>query len=203
MIIACDADGVTCNLHDPWYGRYNRDYNDNLTSERVKSWDIHKYVKPECGLKIYDYLHEPDLYAEVRPIEGALEGVQALRDAGHRVLFTSACAWGMTDQKAEWFRQYGFITGPKTPMLPSEFIPVQNKLDIDADLLIDDRASTVREWVEKKHKRALLFSYPHNQSLTDEVPSAFWQWAVRVGGWNEIVGLIDFEFRRPVRGVTA
>jgi len=196
VIVACDADGVTCNLHDAWYARYNRDYGDDLTMERVVRWNVHEFVKPECGKKIYDYLHDPDLYEDVQPIEGALAGVQALREAGHNVLFTTSCAWGMTDQKAEWFRRHGFITGPRLPLLPDDFVPVNDKLLIAADLLIDDRAETVRRWVEQKRSRALLFDYPHNRYLAKEVPSAFWQWCTPVANWREIVALIEHGFRR-------
>ena len=200
MIIACDADGVTCNLHEPWLRRYNRDYGDSLTVADWKGWNIHRFVKPECGKKIYDYLHDPDLYEEVQPIDGALEGVRALRAAGHQVIFSTSCAWGMTDQKAEWFRRYGFIEGERTAMLPEEFIPVMDKLHIDADLLIDDRAETVRRWVELKQKRALLFLYPWNASLIDEVHSAFWMRCERVRDWSQIVALIEHGFRSPARG---
>lgn len=190
MIIACDADGVTCNLHDPWLRRYNEDYGDTMQLHQWTSWNIHELVKPECGKKIYDYLHSPGLYGEVQPIAGALEAIQQLREWGHEIVFTSACSYGMTDQKADWFVRHGFVKDNR-PFLPPEFIPVMDKLKIDADLLIDDRAETVRDWVQKKQRHAIMFEYPWNSWLVDAVPSVFWTRARRVTNWRGVLRYVE------------
>jgi 5'(3')-deoxyribonucleotidase len=158
--------------------------------DRVVSWDVHKFVKPECGKKIYDYLHLPDLYDDVQPIEGALEGVRAIRALGHEVIFLTSCAWGMTDPKARWFIRHGFCEDSPV-ILPKDFFPTDNKLKFDADMLIDDRAETIRAWVEQKQKKALLFDYPHNRWLDDLVPSAFWARARRVTSWRYILRYVE------------
>jgi 5'-nucleotidase len=192
MIIACDGDGIVCNLHEPWYARYNRDYDDNLTMERVVSWDVHKYVKPECGKKIYDYLRDPNLYDDVLPIAGALEGITQIRAMGHQVFFVTACEYGMVDQKARWFERHGFseqFQGGRS--LPKDFVPIQDKTLLDARMLIDDGAHNVRAWVEQKQRLAILLDYPHNRSLDDEVPSAFWSRARRVRDWPGIVRYVE------------
>jgi 5'(3')-deoxyribonucleotidase len=200
MIIACDGDGVVCGLHEPWLRRYNRDYNDSLTIDKWISWDVHKYVKPECGKKIYDYLTAPDLYDDVQPIAGSLEGIRAIRAMGHEVVFVTACTWGMTDQKARWFIRHGFCTDVGV-MLPPDFVPIDDKLKIDAHLLIDDRADTIRNWVNKKRQRAILFEYPWNASLLTDMPSTFWSWCQRVTSWRQIVAVIDAQTHLASRSV--
>lgn len=192
MIIACDGDGVVCNLHGEWYKRYNRDFADTMTIDRVVSWDVHKYVKPECGKRIYDYLREPDLYDHIEPIAGALEGIRAIRAMGHTVWFATACEYGMADQKARWFERHGFsepFQGGRS--LPRDFMPVQDKNALDAHLLIDDGAHNVRAWVEQKQRKAILLDYPHNRSLDDEVHSGFWTRCHRTRDWAGIVRYIE------------
>lgn len=190
MIIACDADGVICDLHAEWLRRYNRDYHDGVTVEDILSWDMHKYVKPECGKKIYDYLHEPDLYARVAPIAGALEGITQLRSLGHTVYFITACTYGMTDQKARWFEQHGFCKSKDGRSLPAEFVPMIDKNLLDARLLIDDAAHNVRQWIDEKHRPAILLNQPYNVHLDNDVPSAFWMTCHRARNWNDVVRII-------------
>lgn len=190
MIIACDADGVTCNLDTPWLARYNRDYNDTMTRAQWTSWDVHNLVKPECGKKIYDYLQDPTLYDDVQPIDGCVEGIRELRDAGHEVIFATTCSFGMTDQKAEWFIRHGLSRDKSRGVfLPKDFFPCSDKLKLDAHLLIDDNAETIRGWVNKS-RRAVLFEYPWNHGLLNDVPSTFWNWCTRVTSWREITSHI-------------
>jgi 5'(3')-deoxyribonucleotidase len=191
VIIACDADGVVCNLHEPWYARYNRDYKDQLTLARVTHWDVHKFVKPECGTKVYDYLTQPDLYDDVQPVPGALEGIQRLRALGHQITFVTSCTFGMTDAKARWFERYGFSERRPGHGLPRDMVVANDKNMIDAHLLIDDAAHNVRAWVESKQRRAILLEYPHNRGLLDEVPSAFWMRCHRAKDWPAIVRYVE------------
>lgn len=192
MIIAIDGDGIVCDLHTEWYRRYNRDFGDDLTIDRVVSWDVHKFVKPECGKRIYGYLHDPDLYDHVEPVKGALAGVAAIREMGHAVCFVTACTYGMVDQKARWFERHGFAKpNPDGKSLPPEFVPLINKNLLDAHMLIDDGAHNIRAWVEGKQRRAIMLEYPHNRGLLDEVPSAFWMKCGRARDWPAIVRYIE------------
>jgi len=185
MRIAVDVDGVLSALHEEWYRRYNRDYDDDLTNERVLSWDTHEYVKPECGKRIYDYLYDADLYEHIEPVAGSLEGVNALRNDGHRVFFVTANVRGMTDQKWDWLVRHGFMDSKNRA--PIDMVVAFDKLLIDADLIIDDKAQTCVDWVEQKRRKAILFEYPHNRHLLDEKPSAFWMWCLRADNWPGVV----------------
>jgi len=75
MIIAVDVDGVIVDLVTPWLRRYNLDYNDDLTPESIQDWEVDKFVKIECGERIYKYIENPDIYYEALPIKDSLWGV--------------------------------------------------------------------------------------------------------------------------------
>ncbi len=71
--IAIDLDDTLNNLCDSWLAPYNRDYNDNLTRKDLIKWEINELVKPECGIKIYDYLKEPGFFKNLDIQTGAKE----------------------------------------------------------------------------------------------------------------------------------
>lgn len=186
MIVACDADGITCDLHVEWLRRYNRDYDDTFSYEKWTKWNVHELVKPECGKKIYDYLRDPDLYDYVQPVEGSLDGVAAIREMGHEVFFVTANAFGMTDQKARWFIRHGFCKDSGN-MLPADYVPMLNKNYLDAYLLIDDGGHNVRDWIEKRSRPAIMLDRPWNAHMLDDVHSAFWMRCFRARDWKGIV----------------
>ncbi len=175
MQVILDVDDVVALLRPEWYRRYNRDWEDNLTSERVTGWNLHEIVKPGCGLSIYSYLSDPDLYANVLPMPGAIAGVRKLRELGHDVLFATACTYGMVDQKAAWMIRWGFCES-RPGRLPADFVVCDQKHRLTGDVIVEDRAETIWTWVVQTRRRAILVEYPHNRHL--DLHSMDWQ---RVG----------------------
>lgn len=141
MIIACDVDGVIADLHVEWLRRYNADHGDRLTPADIHTWEIHRFVRPECGKRIYDYLHAPDLYDHVPSIHGAAGGVEYLRRLGHRVVFVTSNVRGMTDQKWEWLARNGFLpAGPQAP----DLVCATDKSFFAVDAMIEDYHENLR-----------------------------------------------------------
>lgn len=175
MIIACDVDGVVAALHQEVLNRYNFDYRDSLIVEDIHSWDMALYVKPECGTKIYQYFSEGDLYKfdYIRAIENAAWGVDQLENAGHRVVYVTTPAPGTNGAKAEWLRQRSFLRDDK------DYVECRDKSLIRADVLIDDGAHNLREFIGKR----ILFHQPWNAN--EYVDGAY-----RVNGWIEIPNVI-------------
>jgi 5'-nucleotidase len=176
ITIACDIDGVVADLHTEWLRRYNRDYHDDMTSTDIKCWDMAQSVKPECGNKIFDYLHQSDLYHYVSPIAGAIEGVAALREAGHRVVFATAANIDQAGNKLRWLETHRFLK--LLHGTSRDYMEMQDKSLIQADLLIDDHAGNCDTF----RGRTILFSQPHNASCPDHK---------RAGDWSEVVTLVN------------
>lgn len=169
-IILVDIDGVTGNLYKVWYGIYNRDWHDCLIPENVLTWDLHKYVKPECGKKIYDYLKYPDLYDKVEPIDGSQWGINTLREMGHRCVFLSA---GVHAGKVDFLKRNGFIETEK------DLIIAEDKSIINGAYLIDDAAHNVQEF---RQGIAILFNARHNEWL---------DYSYRAYNWKQVVHYIE------------
>lgn len=167
LTIAVDVDDTVANLIGEWLRRYNRDWNDSKTPADITQWAISKCVKPECGTKILKYLEDADLYDDINPIEGALTGVDALRAAGHRVIFVTSCGRnastiGRGGDKFEWLKSHGFFDGVADPYL--DFIICADKTQVAADVIVDDRWDTIKAW-QNAGRAAILVSRPHNLSV--------------------------------------
>lgn len=185
----CDVDGIVADLETEWFRRYNQEWDDDLTSRRVKSWDVHEYVKPACGMGVYAYLRDPSLYDDIRPLEGAVAGIAAIKALGHHVVFASTCTYGMVDAKADWLLRHGFVDASSDRHgLPRDFIPITDKFRLGGDLLIDDGAHNISAWVLRR-RRAIMLEAHHNATL--DLPSMFYGWLRRAQSWADIVHHVE------------
>jgi len=159
VIVGVDMDGPVADLHTEWYMRYNRDYNDTLDINRVTHWDLHKFVKPECGTKIYDYLRDPDLYEHVPAVKGALETIEKLREAGNEIVFVTAGVLGNLDQKLNWLKQHKFLNPGSRDMRGVIF--AYDKQLIRVQLLIDDGPHNIASF----GGTGIVWDAPYNQGV--------------------------------------
>lgn len=173
LTIAVDVDGVTADLYPEMFRLYNEEYNDNVTVESAmleyghNTWKI----KLECGAKILKYFDLPNLYDNIKPIDGALEGVQYLRDLGHRIIFNSSCVIDRSDDKLKWLIKHGFLKQGKT--FNFDWMVVSDKSLINADIMIDDRPENIHDFKGV----GIIFDQPYNKlTLAD----------ARMKGWSEI-----------------
>lgn len=175
MNIICDIDGVVCDLHTQWLSLYNFEYNDNLESKSVTHWDLHKFVKPECGMKIYSYLENAHIYDMVKPVNGALEGIINLRLAGNKIIYATKISKGHAMRKKEWLEQWGFLDKS------DQYVESENhdKGGLEADIMIDDYIKNFDGFLGKK----ILFSQPWNLSIEDG-------FNFRADSWEEVTDFI-------------
>ena len=172
MIVACDIDGVVANLMEAWLARYNRDYNDKLTKGMILSWGIDMYVKPECGLKIFQYIEDPAIYDEVWPEPAALRGVMSLREAGHRVVFVTSSTAGASGAKLRWLRRWRFLDESYKSLV--DYVEAADKSLVRADVMIDDYFKNLEGFQGKGY----LFRQPWNAGVG---------WPYHIMSWNGVI----------------
>jgi 5'(3')-deoxyribonucleotidase len=158
FIIALDVDDLIADLVSHWLDLYNMEYDDNLRINEITDWDITKFVLPECGSKIYNFLNYPGLYSGVLPIPVAIEGVQVLkRTPNVRVIFVTA--QDFTGGKLPWLRRYGLLEDNER----SDFIVCKDKYLIRADILVDDNIDNFMSFPGK----SILFTRPWNRYFSE------------------------------------
>src|SRR5207247_2367313 len=81
-----DMDGIIVNLYKSWLALYNRDYDDNLDPGDLNDFYVENCVKPECGIKVVDYLDQPGLFRNAEPMPGAIENLRMMKESGIHVV---------------------------------------------------------------------------------------------------------------------
>jgi len=150
--IAVDLDTTLNNMEQKWIKRYNEIYNDNL--EMFTDWDITKFVKPECGDKIFDILGEPNFFFECGIKEYAADVMQYLNDNYDIYIVTAYTANACVD-KIRWIEKY-------LPFFDKKKVVFCNhKGLINTDWLIDDGPHNLEAFKNKK----VIFDMPYNQCV--------------------------------------
>lgn len=151
--ICVDQDQVLADILSVWIDRYNYDYLDNLSVADITDWDIHKFVVPKCGMKIYDYLNDPDLFESLPVIEHSQEVLEELSKKYE--IFVCTAPWNEENvaPKYRWLRKhFPFIN-------EDNYIFTRNKSILKADFLIDDKPENLECFDGYK----IIFDAPHNQ----------------------------------------
>jgi 5'-nucleotidase len=157
LVVALDVDEVLANLMSEWLRRYNHEYDDTLIPEDITGWDISAHTK--CPDKFHQYLYAPNLYKHVTPLLGTRPTVDAIRAAGHRVVFATSCTQGSEADKLAWLRRWGFAPHATLKDAMRDFYPCSDKSVIRADALFDDGVHNV----EAFPSHAFLVDHPHNR----------------------------------------
>lgn len=168
-----DMDSVIVDLMSEWHKRYNQDYEDNLSVERLASWQTEQFVKPECGLKVYDYLDQPGLFLGLKPLPGAVEVLERLSRVHDVVLATSSRTFAYSE-KEQWVAQHLPFVGVRN------LIFAHRKELIVGDLLFDDAPHNLLAF-QATGRLAVAMDYPYNRDL--QLP--------RVASWLEFEAFVE------------
>lgn len=189
-IIGVDCDDVVINLVPNWLKFYNEEWNDNLTINDIKSWNIAEFVKYECGSKIFEYIHpinkrDFNIYNFCEPIEGSLAGIRLLENLGHRVVFVTAS--NKMETKYNWLMLNNFLLSRK------DFIQAYDKSLIRLDYLIDDRFENIEDIISSNNNsKGILYSKPWNEKFPNTNSKKQYY---RKNSWTEIMAYFDTEHR--------
>jgi 5'-nucleotidase len=173
--ILLDLDGVCANLDKKWYAMYNAEYDDDLCPADIKDWNTSLFVKPECGRKIFDYLRQPGFFADLEPIEGAIEGVAMLCELGDVFIVSSSAedvdseGNGASD-KIRWVHKYfPNVTG----ILIVNGTSKLTKSIVFGDILIDDGPHNL-EHSPATWKIKVDFGYGYNKHAVADYTAHTW-----------------------------
>jgi 5'(3')-deoxyribonucleotidase len=168
--ILIDSDDTCIDLLSPWVSLYNYKWEDELQVEDIKSWDMELYVKKVCGKYIYSLL-TPELYRNIKAIEGAVEGIKELKKMDYNIVYVTALHPVTVEAKFRRMQELGFEPTLKT------FICASNKSLVKGDYLIDDNVDNVQSFSSHGEK-GILFSRGHNANST---------YTPRCNTWEEII----------------
>lgn len=174
--IGIDLDSTLNNLLPFWIDLYNEKYNDNLNPNSIIRWDTHEFVKPECGLAVYDLLDTPNLFYDLDVIPYAQEVTQWLSERYDLYIVTAYHSKVCVD-KTRWIEKY-------FPHINSRnIIFCNNKGMVCTDYLIDDAMHNI----EAFKGIGLLLDKPYNQVCDKE--------CTRVDNWLDVFDYFQVEHK--------
>ena len=164
LVVGLDVDDVLLNLVDRWLFEYNEKWDDNLERTDLTEWDFTKFVRPECGKRVYNLL-QPEMYQHIDALEGAVEFVQAIRDRGHTPRYITACGDPKRVTKHTQFAHAKMqrLIELGIRLSPEILVPTRDKSRAPVDILIDDRIENVESF---RNGLGILFTQPWNRSST-------------------------------------
>lgn len=185
LTVLVDVDDTTVALKPKWVRDINRKFGTRLEPKDITNWNIHEFVERAAGKTIDPNdvygLVTADLYLEVEPIEGALYGINLLRQRGHEVLFATSVLRGCEGAKLDLLKRHGFIDKGGVygdGRIHSDYFEAYDKSKIRADILIDDRDQNVIDFPGT----AILYDQFHNRHL---------DWKYRAKSWIDVVEMVD------------
>ena len=186
MRILCDLDSIIVNLQEAWLGAYNRDYNDNVQTADILEWDTHKFVKPECGEKLYEYLNQPGFFRNLKPLDGAVDALRELHK-DFKITIVTAAPVGTADEKVAWVGEWlPFLDNKK------DVIVCFNKYLVRGDILIDDSPRNILDY-RKYHFYSTIctIAYPYNKIVKELTDLYAEDYSKPREAWNQIYSYIQ------------
>jgi 5'-nucleotidase len=170
-IAIIDVDDICALLTDRWLEDYNADWGDTLTEDKLLGWDIQKYVHPDCGTRIFEYLEHPEIYDNVLPRPGSVEGVNTLRLMNYRVVFATSTPLSTAGRKFVWLQKHGYEPVKK------DYVEIDDKSLLRGDIMFDDGFHNVKDF----YGLGILLTRPWN--ILEE-------WDDRVASWEHLIAEI-------------
>lgn len=184
--ILVDMDSIIVALTQKWLNLYNKDHDDTVTLEHLKTWNVASHVK--IGQKINDYLYTEGFFLDVPAMEGAIETLKKIQDLGHEVYIVSAPSWpgNSASDKITWARK-------NLPFINKRDIFLcHHKHMVKGDVFIDDSPDNLKLY--RQHwptAITMTIAYPYNESMKGLVDVHADGYADSKKAWNTIFEAIE------------
>lgn len=121
-------------------------------------------------------------YSDVRPIPGALKGVKALREMGHRIVFVTAGHPDRITEKRSWLERHGFLLKDSWNFDPetTKLLWCCDKGLLKGDALIDDSPVQLGRFLESNpDEHGFLIPQPWSAHDSEVSAETTWDWLVK------------------------
>jgi 5'(3')-deoxyribonucleotidase len=186
--IGVDCDDVIADLHTPWVNRLNQAHGLFMSPQDMRQWDFYK----DWGLTAEDAYKEltPDIYKEVKPVEGALDALKQIQELGHEPVIVTTChTFAAYEAKVDWFITHGFFAFGSHAVGPWAQYASKSDPALKLDWLVDDHIGN-------------LEGFPGYPILVTRSHNRLAQWhGKRVKNLGEVVALLkNYPADQPANG---
>ena len=174
LTLLLDMDSVCADLLTVWLYEYNKTYDDNLTADKIVTWDWAHLTKCAAA-DLYKLTEKPGFFRNLPVMPGAIEVTTRLQQKGHIMFFVTAVPYTTPTalyDKSQWVIEHMPHIGPKN------VIAAHKKDMIRGDLLLDDSPRNLSEFGKIK----VAYDYPYNREAKADY---------RIRDWFEFEKLVD------------
>ena len=183
MLVGIDVDEVLADMNTAIISFHDERYGTNLKKEDFKNynlWETLKCTKEEEQKRIIEF-YRSCYFREMLPVEGAIEGVDALAKRHELIIITSRYAEGK-DLTKPWLDKYfpekfSAVHFTKDGLKKHELCKMHN-----VEVLIEDCIEKSIPCAQNG-TRIILLDYPWNQY--EEIPGI-----TKVKSWKDIINQI-------------
>ena len=170
--LGIDMDGVICDFNGGWIRLHREEFGTDLHPSMVTGWDgLHELGGFADMEAFWAWAGErddrPSVFRHLEPFPGALETLQHLAEAGHRVvIITAKPHWAIPDT-LRWLADH------RVPAPEIHFL--EEKYEVDCDLYVDDAPHNVVELLEHRPAATVCrFVRPWNHAVEGAVDVHDW-----------------------------
>ena len=162
MVIKIDVDGVIRNINEKMCEMYNDLFDDNLTCDDMFDYNVEKVfakLMEKKGIKAVDYFFDwnaREIFLNSKPYDGVREAIQALRDAGHKVVIVT---WQFNLNNKYYTLE--FFERNNIPY--DDICFTRDKWMVQGDWLIDDNPEFITDERDKSSK--IMINMPYNKNM--------------------------------------
>lgn len=190
--IGIDIDGIVAFANDPFWERFAARFGfdgrgtDSEQYYFIQDWPEIKTIPG--GLEYaFELLASPEIYAEAKPVPGAIEQINLLRQLGHEIWFVTARSESLRVVTASWFESNNLGWAQNRIISLASFDPtgtertnfkVKVAQELGLQLFIDDHAETIRQLDIPEMVRTFIIKYKWNKGKEiggKAVPCDNWQ----------------------------
>lgn len=181
-ILGFDIDDTVADGNRYFVQALNKYLNRDLKYEDVRGRLNESYGVDQSVLDAFFKDLGDKFLTELKPLEGAVESVNNLYDAGHQIIFITARHQNNNEATKRWLSDNGF----RYHKLIHSETKIQEALDEKIDLFVDDHPKII-ENMAKTRIPAIFVDLPKNVDIA--MPRSIYVW--RAKNFNEINKCID------------
>jgi uncharacterized HAD superfamily protein len=179
MRIGVDADGVLADFDKSMVDGYNRSFDADLEYKQITHWDAFESLTGWTHDEWWDWVVKDHqrVFLDAPPLPGAVEGMRALKDAGHELAIISAKPKWAAGHMIEWLHQHE---------VPYDEIHITSKKSlVICDVYIDDALHNVVDLLENAGGLVIQYSAWPYVNEGKQIPGA-----VYAKSWDRIINTV-------------